>query len=104
MDTKKKELIGDFRNPGRSWCKKPLEVNEHDYASQAECLAVPFGVYDVVRNKGYVIVGMSHNTPAFAVTSIARWWEEEGRVAYPRQRTKNKPQHRLRTPGFLLAA
>jgi hypothetical protein len=78
VDTKKKELIGNFRNPGRAWCRKPPEVNEHDYASQAECLAVPFGVYDVVRNTGYVVVGTSHNTPMFAVTSIARWWEEEG--------------------------
>jgi hypothetical protein len=84
VDTKKKELIGDFRNPGRAWCRKPPEVNEHDYASQAECLAVPFGVYDVARNKGYVVVGMSHNTPEFAATSIARWWEEDGRAAYPR--------------------
>jgi hypothetical protein len=83
VDTKKKELIGNFRNPGRAWCKKPPEVNEHDYASQAECLAVPFGVYDIARNKGYVIVGMSYNTPEFAVTSIARWWEEDGRVDYP---------------------
>ncbi|MCI0406990.1 MAG: ISAzo13 family transposase, partial [Acidobacteria bacterium] len=74
VDTKKKELIGNFRNPGRAWCRKPPEVNEHDYASQAECLAVPFSVYDIARNKGYVVVGMSHNTPEFAVTSIARWW------------------------------
>ena len=84
VDTKKKELIGDFRNPGRAWCRRPREVNEHDYASQAECLAVPFGVYDVGRNKGdTVVVGVSYNTPEFAATSIARWWEEEGRVAYP---------------------
>jgi hypothetical protein len=83
VDTKKKELIGDFRNPGRAWCREPPEVNEHDYASQAECLAVPFGVYDIVRNKGYVVVGVSHNTPEFAVASIARWWAEDGRRAYP---------------------
>jgi hypothetical protein len=83
VDTKKKELIGNFRNPGRAWCRKPPEVNEHDYASQAECLAVPFGVYDVARNKGYVVVGISHNTPEFAVTSVTRWWGEDGRVAYP---------------------
>jgi hypothetical protein len=83
VDTKKKELIGNFKNPGRAWCKKPPEVNEHDYASQAECLAVPFGVYDIARNKGCVIVGMSYNTPEFAVSSIARWWEEDGRVDYP---------------------
>jgi hypothetical protein len=83
VDTKKKELIGEFRQPGRVWCREPPEVNEHDYASQAECLAVPFGVYDVVRNKGYVVVGVSHNTPEFAVASIARWWKEEGQMAYP---------------------
>jgi hypothetical protein len=82
VDTKKKELIGDFRNSGRVWCRRPREVNEHDYASQAECLAVPFGVYDVARNKGYVVVGVSHNTPEFAAASIARWWEEEGSAAY----------------------
>jgi hypothetical protein len=83
VDTKKKELVGNFRNPGRAWCRNPPEVNEHDYASQAECLAVPFGVYDVVKNTGYVVVGMSHNTPEFAVTSIARWWGEVGQMAYP---------------------
>jgi hypothetical protein len=83
VDTKKKELIGNFRNPGQTWCRKPPEVNEHDYASQAECLAVPFGVYDVAKNTGYVVVGISHNTPEFAATSIARWWEEDGRAVYP---------------------
>jgi len=70
VDTKKKELIGNFRNPGKTWCRKPREVNEHDYSSQAECLAVPFGVYDVMKNTGYVVVGMSHNTSEFAVSSI----------------------------------
>jgi hypothetical protein len=83
VDTKKKELIGNFRNPGKTWCRRPREVNEHDYASQAECLAVPFGVYDVAKNTGYVVVGMSHNTPEFAVNSISKWWEDEGRVVYP---------------------
>jgi Rhodopirellula transposase DDE domain len=83
VDTKKKELIGNFRNPGKTWCRRPREVNEHDYASQAECLAVPFGIYDVAKNTGYVIVGMSHNTSEFAVSSISRWWEDEGRIVYP---------------------
>jgi hypothetical protein len=83
VDTKKKELIGNFRNPGRTWCRRPREVNEHDYASQAECLAVPFGIYDVAKNTGYVCVGMSHNTSEFAVSSIAKWWENEGRMVYP---------------------
>jgi len=84
VDTKKKELIGNFRRPGKTWCKKPTEVNEHDYSSQAECLAVPFGIYNVARNTGYVVVGLSHNTSEFAVSSISRWWQDEGRVVYPR--------------------
>jgi hypothetical protein len=82
VDTKKKELIGHFRNPGKTWCRRPREVNEHDYASQAEGLAVPFGIYDVAKNTGYVVVGLSYNTSEFAVSSISRWWEEEGRIVY----------------------
>jgi hypothetical protein len=84
VDTKKKELIGEFRNHGRLWCRKATEVDEHDFPSLAECLAVPFGIYDVVKNKGYVVVGTSYNTPEFAVSSIVRWWEAEGASAYPR--------------------
>jgi hypothetical protein len=83
VDTKKKELIGNFRNNGRTWCRKPPEVSEHGFASEAECVATPYGVYDVTTNKGFVVVGLSHNTPEFAVTVIARWWESEGRVTYP---------------------
>jgi hypothetical protein len=83
VDTKKKELIGEFRNQGRAWCKQAPEVNEHDFPSVAECRAVPFGVYDITKNQGYVAVGVSNNTPKFAVTSLARWWKEKGRVAYP---------------------
>jgi hypothetical protein len=83
VDTKKKELIGNFRNPGRVWCREAPEVNESNYPSQAEALAVPFGVYDVAKNTGYVIVGVSHNTPEFAVTTIVRWWQEEGCSTYP---------------------
>jgi hypothetical protein len=69
VDTKKRELIGNFRNSGRAWAREAPQVDEHDFPSQAECSALPFGVYDVNRNKGYVIVGMSHNTPEFAVNS-----------------------------------
>ena len=85
VDTKKKELIGNFKNPGKTWCRRPREVNEHDYSSQAECLAVPFGIYDIMKNTGYVVVGMSHKlTSEFAVCSICKWWEAEGRVVYPK--------------------
>jgi hypothetical protein len=83
VDTKKKELIGNFRKPGKIWCRRPREVNEEQYASQAECLAVPYGIYDVAKNTGYVVVGMSYNTPEFAISSISKWWEDEGRMVYP---------------------
>jgi hypothetical protein len=84
VDTKKKELIGQFRNHGRAWCKQPHEVNDHDFTSTAECRAVPYGVYDLTRNRGYVTVGISNDTPEFATNAIARWWEQDGRLAYPR--------------------
>ncbi|WP_171470630.1 ISAzo13 family transposase [Frigoriglobus tundricola] len=83
VDTKKKELIGNFRNGGRSWCRSAPEVDEHDFPSKAVCQAVPFGVYDVTKNAGFVVVGTSYNTPQFAVSAIARWWQAEGRDAYP---------------------
>ena len=83
VDTKKKELIGDYRNNGRVWCRQAEEVNEHDFPDAAECRAVPFGIYDVTSNAGYVMVGTSHDTPEFAVNAIARWWEDEGRAVYP---------------------
>jgi hypothetical protein len=83
IDTKKKELIGDFKSDGQTWCREAAEVDEHEFPSAAECQAVPFGVYDVARNTGYVVVGTSNNTPEFAVSAIARWWETEGRANYP---------------------
>jgi Rhodopirellula transposase DDE domain len=73
VDTKKKELIGDFRNKGRAWCRQAEEVNEHDFPGAAKCRAVPFGIYDPTRNQGYVYVGVSNNTPQFSVHSVARW-------------------------------
>jgi hypothetical protein len=82
VDTKKKELIGNFRNDGKTWCKKAVEVDEHDFPSAAECRAVPFAVYEMIRNRGHVYVGVSNDTPEFAVVSVAKWWEEEGREAY----------------------
>src|SRR5262249_14945338 len=56
VDTKKKELIGNFRNGGKAWCRQAEEVDEHDFPGGAECRSVPFGVYDVARNRGYVVV------------------------------------------------
>jgi hypothetical protein len=84
VDTKKKELIGPFRNRGRIWCREPPEVNDHDFTSLAECRAVPFGIYDLARNEGHVTVGISNDTSEFAVAAIAHWWERVGRFIYPR--------------------
>jgi hypothetical protein len=84
VDTKKKELIGEFSNSGRTWCRQAAEVNEHDFPSAAVCKAVPYGIYDVTMNAGYVCVGTSANTPEFAAEAIARWWQMEGQVTYPK--------------------
>jgi hypothetical protein len=82
VDTKKKELIGDFKNEGKTWSRKAVEIDEH-FASYAKHVAVPFGIYDVNRNTGYVIVGISHNTAEFAVNCIVTWWKNEGLESYP---------------------
>ncbi|MBN9523436.1 ISAzo13 family transposase [bacterium] len=83
IDTKEKALIGDFRNPGRAWQREPDEVNDHDFTSTAECRTVPFEIYDVGRNRGHVRVGVSNDTPEFAVSAVAERWRAEGRAAYP---------------------
>lgn len=83
IDTKKKELIGDFKKPGRVWCRNAPEVGEYDFPSLATCRAVPFGIYDVGRNVGHVTVGVSNDTSEFAVTALSKWWREEGRRVYP---------------------
>jgi len=83
VDTKKKELIGDFKNAGAAWCQAPDEVNTHDFPHDAVGRAVPYGIYDVQRNRGAVYVGLSADTPLFAVEAIATWWQTEGRGAYP---------------------
>ncbi len=82
IDCKKKELIGLFRNPGRTWRQQPLQVLETDFPSDAKGKAVPYGLYDVHYNKGYMIMGVSHETAEFAMTAIRRWWLEIGRVRY----------------------
>jgi hypothetical protein len=86
VDTKKTELIGNFKPRGRTWCRKAPEVEEYNFPSQAECVALPFGIYDVAKNTGYVVVGLSHNTPEFAVSSIVKWWKDDGSVNYPESR------------------
>lgn len=78
VDTKKKELIGRFANAGRVWTRQPIRTNDHDFRSDAEAIAVPYGLYDVVANTGTVVVGTSSETPAFAVQSIATWWRYRG--------------------------
>jgi len=83
VDTKKKELIGNFKNAGRSWGRAPEAVNVHDFPSDALGRAVPYGIYDVCRNVGSIYVGQSADTPRFAVDNIAAWCAEEMRWAYP---------------------
>jgi Rhodopirellula transposase DDE domain len=84
VDAKKKELVGDFKNAGRTWQPKgqPVRVQVHDFPSMSVGKAVPYGIYDVAQNRGFVNVGTSHDTPDFAVESIRVWWEHEGRARY----------------------
>jgi hypothetical protein len=82
VDTKKKELIGDFKNPGRAWRQQPRDVFDHDFPSWALGRAIPVGIYDLRERDGYVLVGRSHDTPAFTVAAIRRWWQDVGRQRY----------------------
>ena len=85
VDTKKKELVGDFANPGREWRPKgtPERVRVHDFLIPAQGKAIPYGVYDLHRNEGWVSVGVDHDTASFAVNAIRRWWKIMGRSASP---------------------
>lgn len=89
VDTKKKELVGEFKNGGREYRPKgkPEEVNVHDFVIPGLGRAAPYGVYDIAANKGFLSVGIDHDTAAFAVASIERWWETLGRERYPRADT-----------------
>jgi hypothetical protein len=86
VDTKKKELIGDFKNAGQAWCQHPEEVNVHDFLTDALGRAAPYGIFDPQRNEGAVYVGTSADTAEFAVTAIAHWWADRGRLVYPEAR------------------
>jgi len=88
VDTKKKELIGNFDNKGRQWRKKksPVPVNGHDFPDPSVPRAYPYGIYDLGRNTGFVNVGTDHDTGAFAAASIRGWWRFEGRRLYPKAR------------------
>ena len=85
VDTKKKELVGNFKNGGREWQPKgtPPAVLVHDFPTDAEGKAIPYGIYDMARNEAWVSVGWDHDTPAFAVASIRHWWHQMGCGAYP---------------------
>jgi hypothetical protein len=89
VDTKKKELIGNYDNAGRQWraAKQPIPVQGHDFPSPEVPRAYPYGIYDVGRNAGFVNVGTDHDTGAFAVASIRGWWRAEGRRIYPDAKT-----------------
>jgi hypothetical protein len=83
VDAKKRELVGVFKNSGRTWRRTPRDVNIYDFPSEADAVAIPYGIYDVTRGDGFVVVGTSHNTPAFAANAVCTWWRLAGRSAHP---------------------
>ena len=89
VDTKKKELVGDFKNPGKQWRPKqtPDLVRVHDFLVPEKGKAIPYGVYDLTRNAGWVSVGIDHDTASFAVRTIRRWWRAMGQPVYPEARS-----------------
>jgi hypothetical protein len=84
VDTKKKELVGPFKNPGRCWRDRERPVLDHDFPSAALGRGIPYGIYDQGRNTGFVVVGTSHETAAFATAALRTWWLENGRWCYPK--------------------
>lgn len=83
IDSKKKEFIGNFKNAGAAWKHKAIETLDHDFRSLALGIAIPYGLYDPVLNRGYVVVGTSKETPEFAVDCLVSWWRSEGQKQYP---------------------
>ena len=86
IDCKKKELIGNYKNNGKEWAKvkNPTEVNVYDFIDKTNGKASPYGVYDVIHNRGWVSVGTSNDTAAFSVSTIRSWWENDGKILYPK--------------------
>jgi hypothetical protein len=82
VDAKQRELIGLFKNPGQTWRQSAIDVLESDYPSEADGVAIPYGIYDVARNEGVVVVGTSHQTPEFAVVALRLWWIKVGQRHY----------------------
>ena len=83
VDTKKKELVGRYKNPGTVGSDAPRLVKDHDFRSEATGMAIPWGLFDGQAMRGHLFVGTSHDTPTFAVTALARWWDTAGRYCYP---------------------
>lgn len=83
VDAKKKELVGNFKNNGTSWEREPYIVGDHDFPSYASGIAIPYGIYDTLGNRGFIVVGISHETPAFAVDALGLWWKACGSNMYP---------------------
>jgi hypothetical protein len=85
VDTKKKEILGNYANKGVKWCLKgdAPEVADHDFATPETPRAYPYGIYDINKNVGFVNLGQDHDTATFAVSSIKKWWTQQGRKAYP---------------------
>lgn len=85
IDCKKKEIIGNYKNNGKTWRKKgePIKVKSHDFKDAESGIAIPFGIYDITHLEGWVNVGIDHETSAFAAESIRRWWNDMGKQRYP---------------------
>ena len=82
VDSKKREMVGDFKNNGAAWRRKAFEVSDHDFRQYAEGVAIGRGLYDLQANKGFMCVGIHHDTPAFAVDCIVKWWKQVGSKTY----------------------
>jgi Rhodopirellula transposase DDE domain len=89
IDSKKKELVGQFKNPGREWRRAgaPPRVNTHDFPSMADGKAIPYGIYDIAQDSGFVSVGIDHDTAQFSVAAIRAWWEQLGQARYPKAKS-----------------